>query len=265
MDWNDYAGLDMRGKTAVILVNDPGFATGDPALFKGRAMTYHGRWTYKFEEAARQGAAGAIIVHEEAPAAYPWEVLQNGAKRPQLAIETADGDASRSGIEGWMTRESAVRVFHAAGLDYDTVKAAPHSGFPSDVAAAYATTRVRTTSAGSRRTMSSGSCRVEAAGRIRDLHRALGSPRQDAEGSGDTIFNGAVDNATGTGALIELARAFGRCDPRPSARSCSSALLARNTDCWAASTSPTTRSCHLRRSPAASTWTAWRSTGGPAT
>ncbi|HSQ69361.1 MAG TPA: hypothetical protein VLM41_04695, partial [Steroidobacteraceae bacterium] len=80
--WNDYAGLDMRGKTAVILVNDPGFATLDPALFKGRTMTYFGRWTYKFDEAARQGAAAAIIVHEDEPAAYPWAVVQNGASLP---------------------------------------------------------------------------------------------------------------------------------------------------------------------------------------
>ena len=123
MGWNDYAGLDMRGKTAVILVNDPGFATGDPELFNGRAMTYHGRWTYKYEEAARQGAAGAIIVHEEAPAAYPWEVLRNGAARPQLAIDTPGEATSLVGVEGWMTRDAAVKVFLAAGLDYDTVTA----------------------------------------------------------------------------------------------------------------------------------------------
>ncbi|MGH8286080.1 MAG: peptidase M28, partial [Steroidobacteraceae bacterium] len=82
--WNDYAGIDMRGKTAVILINDPGFATGDESLFRGRALTYYGRWTYKFEEAARQGATGAIIVHQTEPAAYGWETVVNSWTGPQL-------------------------------------------------------------------------------------------------------------------------------------------------------------------------------------
>ncbi len=121
-DWNDYAGLDMRGKTAVILVNDPGFATSDPALFKGRTMTYFGRWTYKFDEAARQGAAGAIIVHEDEAAAYPWAVVQNGASRPQLVLDRPDGNASRVALEGWITLDSARKLFAAAGMDYEALK-----------------------------------------------------------------------------------------------------------------------------------------------
>ncbi len=107
MGWNDYAGIDMRGKTAVVLVNDPGFATGDPALFKGRTMTYHGRWTYKFEEASRQGAAAVLIVHEDAPAAYPWAVVRNGAAKPQLIIDRPEDTSYRIGIEGWVTLDSA--------------------------------------------------------------------------------------------------------------------------------------------------------------
>ena len=83
--WNDYAGLDMRGKTALILVNDPGFVTGEEALFRGKAMTYHGRWTYKFEEAARQGAAAAIIIHDTAPAAYDWDVVQERLVRAAVS------------------------------------------------------------------------------------------------------------------------------------------------------------------------------------
>ena len=79
--WNDYAGLDVAGKTVVVLVNDPGYATGDPQLFHGKAMTYYGRWTYKYEEAARQGAAGVLIVHDTGPAGYPWEVVRNSNER----------------------------------------------------------------------------------------------------------------------------------------------------------------------------------------
>ena len=217
MGWNDYAGLDMRGKTAVILVNDPGFATGDPELFNGRAMTYHGRWTYKYEEAARQGAAGAIIVHEEAPAAYPWEVLRNGAARPQLAIDTPGEASSLVGVEGWMTRDAAVKVFLAAGLDYDTVKAAAaRRGFQPMPLPLRATTRV----ANDIHRITSNNVVGILPGTKRPDEYVIYTAHWDhlgrtAEGSGDTIFNGAVDNATGTAALIELARAFGEVRPQP--------------------------------------------------
>jgi Zn-dependent M28 family amino/carboxypeptidase len=216
-NWNDYAGIDMHGKTAVILVNDPGFATGDPALFNGRAMTYHGRWTYKFEEAARQGAAGAIIVHEEAPAAYPWEVVRNGAARPQLVIQSADDNVSRVGIEGWMTRESAVRVFAAAGLDYDTAKAsAARRGFKPLPLPLKATTEVQNQI---RRIESSNVIGV-VDGAARPNEYVLYSAHWDhlgtaATGSGDRIYNGAADNATGVAGLLELARAFAAVRPRP--------------------------------------------------
>jgi Zn-dependent M28 family amino/carboxypeptidase len=217
MEWNDYAGLDMRGKTAVILVNDPGFATGDPKLFNGRAMTYHGRWTYKFEEAARQGATGAIIVHEEAPAAYPWEVVRNGGVRPQLALEESGGSPSRVDIEGWVTRDAAVRVFRAAGLDYDTAKAAAaRRGFRPMPLPLKATARVMNDI----RHVRSNNVVGLLPGSKRPQEYVLFTAHWDhlgrAEGgSGDTIFNGAVDNATGTAALIELARAFGEARPAP--------------------------------------------------
>ncbi len=217
MDWNDYAGLDMRGKTAVILVNDPGFASGDPDLFNGRAMTYHGRWTYKFEEAARQGATGAIIVHEEVPAAYPWEVVRNGAARPLLIIDAPQGDRSRVEIEGWMTREGALRVFAAAGLDYDTVKAAAAKrGFRPIPLPLTATTRVANDI---RRTTSNNVVGI-LPGSDRPNEYVIFTAHWDhlgraPAGSGDAIFNGAVDNATGTAALIELAHAFGAVRPAP--------------------------------------------------
>lgn len=217
MDWHDFAGIDMKGKTAVILVNDPGFATGDPALFKGRAMTYHGRWIYKFEEAARQGAAGAIIVHEEAPAAYPWEVVRNGAARPQLVIDTPDGGASRVGVEGWITRDSALRLFAAAGMDYDKMKArAAVRGFKPAPMGLTASTWVRNAV---RRAASSNVVGM-LPGTTRPDEYVILTAHWDHLGralafGGDAIFNGALDNATGTAALLELARAFGEVRPRP--------------------------------------------------
>ena len=217
LGWNDYAGLDMKGKTAVILVNDPGYATGDEDLFNGRAMTYYGRWTYKYEEASRQGAAGAIIVHEEKPAAYPWAVVQNGAARPQLDIDAPDGNADRVAIEGWMTRDSAERVFAAAGLDYDQMKArAAKPGFKPVSMGLNASASVR--NAVRRATSYNVIGLVE--GSKRPDEYVIVTAHWDHLGkalafAGDSVFNGAIDNATGMAALLELARAFTEVQPRP--------------------------------------------------
>ena len=216
MGWNDYAGVDMKGKTAVILINDPGFETNDATLFKGRAMTYHGRWIYKFEEAARQGASGAIIVHEEAPAAYPWAVVQNGAARPQLVIDSAQSQP-RVAVEGWMTRDAANEVFNAAGLDYASLKAqAVKRGFKPVPMGLTASTSVRN---GIRRASSSNVVGILPGTKRPDEYIVL-TAHWDHLGralafSGDAIFNGAVDNATGTAGLLELARAFGSVRPAP--------------------------------------------------
>ncbi|GAG32806.1 unnamed protein product, partial [marine sediment metagenome] len=123
-NWNDYEGLDVKGKTVVILVNDPGFATEDTNLFNGRAMTYYGRWTYKFEEAARQGADGALIIHETEPAAYPWGVVKNGWSGPNFNLEADDNNLSRCAVEGWLTIDTTHRLFKIAGLNFDTLKSA---------------------------------------------------------------------------------------------------------------------------------------------
>src|SRR5678816_2567828 len=131
--WDDYAGVDMRGKTAVILINDPGFATGDATLFRGRAMTYYGRWTYKFEEAARHGATGAIIVHQTEPAAYGWDTVVNSWSTPQLDRATVDGNAGRVAIEGWITESQAQRLFAANGTTLaEAVKRANIRGFRAE-------------------------------------------------------------------------------------------------------------------------------------
>jgi len=106
----------------VMLVNDPGFATKDPQLFKGRAMTYYGRWTYKFEEAARQGAAAAFIIHETEPAAYPWEVVKNSWSGENFNLIAKDNNMSRCAVEGWLHLDTARQLFKMAGLDYEQIK-----------------------------------------------------------------------------------------------------------------------------------------------
>jgi Zn-dependent M28 family amino/carboxypeptidase len=215
--WNDYAGIDMRGKTAVILINDPGFATNDATLFKGRAMTYYGRWTYKFEEAARQGAAGALIVHDDAPAAYPWETVQNSWSGPQLDMESADGNAGRPAIEGWITRSAADTLLKAAGSSYEAALAAANRpGFRPFALGQTASGRLRNVI---RRSVSANVVARIPGSRRPDEHVVymahwdhLG--RTLARG-GDSIFNGAVDNATGTAGLIALAKAFMDAPRRP--------------------------------------------------
>ncbi|RZL33691.1 MAG: peptidase M28, partial [Pedobacter sp.] len=115
--WNDYEGLDVKGKTVVVMVNDPGFL--DSTLFKGKTMTYYGRWTYKFEEAARQGATGVIIIHEDKAASYPWAVVRSGWSKSKLYLEAADGNKSRALLEGWITQDVAKAMFKMAGKSED--------------------------------------------------------------------------------------------------------------------------------------------------
>lgn len=210
LGWNDYEGVDMRGKIAVILINDPDFETGDDRGFGGRAMTYYGRWTYKFEEAGRQGAAGAIIIHETAPASYPWAVIQSSTGSARWDIVREDRGANRAGFEGWMNNEVAMESFRRANLDFAELKQrAQRRGFRA--------VRMNLT----------GSLRLETSIEQRTTHNVIGvlpgtqrpdetiiySAHWDHLGhcpaiNGDDICNGALDNASGTSALIELARRF---------------------------------------------------------
>jgi len=208
--WDDYAGLDMRGKTALILVNDPGFATGDPGLFRGRAMTYYGRWTYKFEEAARQGAAAALIIHQTAPAAYPWQVVRNSWTGPRLSAESADDNALAAALEGWITEARARELLTLAGADFDALAlAAQQPGFRPRSLGLVASGGVGNLI---RRTRSSN-----VAGLLpgRDLAEeyVVYMAHWDHLGrsmalAGDNIMNGAVDNATGVAGILAIAAAY---------------------------------------------------------
>ncbi len=209
-DWNDYAGLDVRGKIVVVMVNDPGFATRDSSLFTGRAMTYYGRWTYKYEEAARQGAAGVLIIHEPAPAGYPWYVVQSGWSGPEFNMDAADSNLSRCAFEGWISGTAARSLMAQAGLDYDSLTAAAaRRGFrPQPLGL---TTSLEINNEISRSV--SHNVLALLPGSTRPDEVIIYSAHWDHFGrnpslEGDQIFNGARDNATGTAALLELAEAF---------------------------------------------------------
>jgi Zn-dependent M28 family amino/carboxypeptidase len=209
-NWNDYEGIDAKGKTVVMLVNDPGFATEDPDLFKGRAMTYYGRWTYKYEEAARQGAACAIIIHETAPAAYGWNVVWNGWTGPNFSLVSEDGNASRCAVESWITLETAKTIFKASEQDYnDLKKSAQQPGFEAVPLGLKANlvleNKIRKAISRNVIGLLPGSERADEFIIYTAHWDHFG---KDPNLEGDQIFNGALDNATGTAALIELAEAF---------------------------------------------------------
>jgi Zn-dependent M28 family amino/carboxypeptidase len=217
--WNDYAGLDMRGKIAVVLVNDPGFATQDPKLFTGNAMTYYGRWTYKYEEALRQGAAGLFVVHETKPAGYPWEVVRNGSTS-QIDLRIDDYTSQRLALEGWMTQEAAQRVLALAGEDYGKLKqVAADRKFRPRPLGVKASVGVRNDVKFSTTYNVVGVVPGSKRPGEHFLYTAhwdhLGKSEGADDSHVDTIFNGASDNATGISALIELGRAFAATKPRP--------------------------------------------------
>jgi Zn-dependent M28 family amino/carboxypeptidase len=216
--WNDYEGFDAKGKTVVMLVNDPGFATKDEALFKGNAMTYYGRWTYKYEEAARQGAAAAIIVHETAPASYGWDVVSGSWTGAQYDLVRPDRGASRTALEGWVHYDDAVTLFAEAGLDYEALKSsASVKGFKpvsmGDLRLnAVISQEVNTTTSRNVAGEIKGSTRPDEYVLYMAHWDHLG--KNDALPGDDKIYNGAVDNATGTAAIIEIGEAMAQ-GPQP--------------------------------------------------
>jgi Zn-dependent M28 family amino/carboxypeptidase len=221
--WDDFKGLDVRGKTLVILVGDPPVPDParpgelDPQTFEGRAMTYYGRWSYKFEEAARRGAAAALIIHETQPAAYPWFVVINSWGREQFRLTDAAGPALR--VAGWLSLERAQRLLEANGTSYAELKAAAvrRDFQPRELRERAGFTARQTTRAVRSRNVLARRDGRDA--RRRDewvIYTAhwdhLG---RNAGGDGDQIFNGAADNAIGTAGLLELAGAYARAPRAP--------------------------------------------------
>jgi Zn-dependent M28 family amino/carboxypeptidase len=209
-NWDDFKGVDLHGKIMVVLVNDPDFETGQ-GDFGGKAMTYYGRWTYKYEEGARQGAAGVIVIHETDPASYGWATVKNSNINPQFDIVRQDPKASHTPMEAWMQRDLAVKLFQASGLDFEALKkqAQTRDFKPVELKAtmdAHYAANVSTI------VSHNVLARLPGAKHPNETvmytahwdHLGVGAP----DAKGDRIYNGAVDNGTGTAALLELARTF---------------------------------------------------------
>ena len=216
-NWNDYKGIDVKGKTVIVLVNDPGFATKNPELFKGKAMTYYGRWTYKYEEAARQGADGVLIIHETEPAAYGWGVVKNGWTGPQFYLSSEDDNMSRCAMEGWLHIESARKIFALAGKDFDELKKSASS---REFKATPLNLKTSVKIKNQIERLKSNNVIAVLPGRERKNEYIIYVAHWDHLGKnpeleGDQIFNGALDNATGVAGLIELAKAFEAVNPPP--------------------------------------------------
>lgn len=215
--WDDFKGVDLRGKIAVVLVNDPDFETGK-GDFGGKAMTYYGRWTYKYEEAARQGALGMLVIHETAPASYGWATVKNSNINTMFDIVRDKPASVHPELEGWIQHDLAVDMFKHAGLNFDTLKKQAQTRAFKPVIltgeSLSASFRVDSSVITSHNIVG----RIEGSKRPDETviysahwdHLGVGAP----DARGDRIYNGAVDNATGTAALIEMGRAFAH-GPKP--------------------------------------------------
>ncbi|WP_171017257.1 M28 family metallopeptidase [Maribacter sp. ACAM166] len=205
--WNDYEGVDWKGKTAVVLINDPGFKSGDSTLFKGNEMTYYGRWTYKYEEAARQGADGLLIIHDTEPASYGWNVIESGWTGARLTIES---DLPLLNVESWISGESANKLFDASamkGQDFKTIARDKNfEPIPLDV-------KVSVEIKNNIKKDVSKNVVATIPGTTRKDEFIIYSAHWDHFGigkaiKGDSIYNGSVDNASGTAGLLAIAEAF---------------------------------------------------------
>ncbi len=215
--WNDYEGINVKDKIVIVMVNDPGYATKDPELFTGKKMTYYGRWTYKYEEAARQGAAGILIIHEDGAASYPWAVVQNGRMGPQLVVDDGNKNSSACKFEGWITLKKAEEIFSLAGLKLEgELSSAAERGFkPKSLGL---TTSLVMNSKIAFHTTNNvlgyfpGSERPDEYVFYMAHWDHFG---YDSTLTGDQIFNGAVDNATGVAGILTVAKAINDLPEKP--------------------------------------------------
>jgi Zn-dependent M28 family amino/carboxypeptidase len=217
-NWDDFKGVDVKGKVIVVMVNDPPIPDPkdptklDPTVFGGNAMTYYGRWTYKYEKAAQTGAAGVFIIHNTERAGYPWEVVRNGWSGEQFDLSTPDKNMGRAAVEGWLSEPQAEALFKAAGQNFDAMKKAALS---RDFKPVPLGMRAKLTIKSTLRTIDSHNVIAKLTGsdaKLKDEyviytahwdHFGIGQ-----EVNGDKIYHGAKDNAAGTAALIEMARAY---------------------------------------------------------
>ncbi|WP_334183433.1 M28 family metallopeptidase [Novosphingobium sp.] len=216
--WDDFKGVDLKGKIMVVLVNDPDFEGGE-GDFGGKLMTYYGRWTYKYEEAARQGAAGVLVVHESEPASYGWATVKNSNTNTMFDIVRADPKAAHTQMEGWIQKDLAAQLLKASGIDFEAAKAAARKKDFQPIP-------LKATMSANYGVKSEIITSHNVAGLVRGSkypdetviysahwdHLGIGLP----DAKGDRIYNGALDNASGTAALLELARAYAKAKPERS-------------------------------------------------
>ena len=211
-DWDDYKGVDLHGKVAVFLINDPDFEAPTPGKFGGKAMTYYGRWTYKYEEAARRGAIAALIIHEDDAATYPWTTVRNSWDVSQFDIERPNPLAVHPLFEGWLARETAARLFHQAGLAFEQLK--QQAMQPDFKPVTLRDMRISIAAHVTIERVLSHNVIGQLPGRTQKEESVVYSAHWDHLGigvpdaSGDRIYHGAVDNAIGVAGLLELARVF---------------------------------------------------------
>jgi len=216
-NWNDYAGLDVKGKVVMVMVNDPGFWIGDTSLFKGKAMTYYGRWTYKFEEAARQGAKGCLIIHNTAAASYPFSVVQNSFNTTRLKLDNRGKNIPNCDVIGWVPEKISHQLFAAAGFDSSLLVKANQPGFKAVPLGLQLSTTMNVKASFNK--SSNVIAKITGTKRPEEViiytahwdHLGIGRPDK----LGDSIYNGALDNASGTAGLLEMARAFKNMKAKP--------------------------------------------------
>lgn len=214
--WNDYAGLDVKGKIVLVMVNDPGYGV-DSSLFKGDTMTYYGRWTYKFEEAARQGAKGCLVIHNTKAASYPFSVVQNNWNGSHLHLDNSGKNVKYCDVVGWVSEPAAVKLLNAAGYDSTLFAKASRKGFKSIALNERVSTSMKVTSTFSKSHNVIG--KITGAKHPDEYiiysahwdHLGIGKPDE----KGDSIYNGALDNASGTAGLLQLAKAFKSLKTKP--------------------------------------------------
>jgi Zn-dependent M28 family amino/carboxypeptidase len=215
--WDDYKNLNVKGKTVIVLVNDPGLYTEDPGLFKGREMTYYGRWTYKFEEAARQGARGVLIIHETEGAGYEYTIPRKSSITPRLQVEDKGNVNHRCSFTGWLTAESAERIFTTAGIKVSDLRAEAckpgYTGFNTGTFIDLALiNRIQRSSSSNVAGILKGSKRPDEAIVYTAHWDHFGIGEKE---NGDSIYNGAVDNGTSMAWALEIGEAFSSLQERP--------------------------------------------------
>jgi len=215
--WNDYEGIDMKGKTAVVFVNDPGYYSEDSTLFKGKTMTYYGRWTYKYEEAARQGADGVLIIHETGAAGYPWFVVQSSWTGGLQSLQTPDDGASRCAVEGWITAAAASKLFSNSSIKgKNMVQQAMAADFqPQSMGLQYS----HSMNVATKKQLSNNVIGIIPGSDRKDEY-VIYTAHWDHIGigpvvNGDSIYNGALDNASGTATFMSIAKAFATSETPP--------------------------------------------------